>query len=143
MRGAAAIILSIAIAACSAEYGKGFRSTDAEYMRLFVAQLQRDGISYKESDDGAVLYRSSDENAVKLVHDQVKRRLSLAISVKYEEVEAREYLSSLLKAKGLSYTEEGKEDGVWIKWYPESKKQQKDVEMEVVQYILSLKAGAK
>lgn len=69
--------------------------------------------------------------------------MALVSSLKFEEEEAREYLKKLLKEKGFTYSVEERTDGVWIKWYPESKEQSNEVQMAVVQHIFDLKAGAR
>jgi len=90
-----------------------------------------------------VRYKSEDQVAVKEIHEIIKNKQSRATSVKYEEAEAREYLKSLLDSQGIEYKEEKGVGGIWIKWYPESKEQEKEIEMKVVQYIFDLKAKEK
>ena len=140
MRKISACIILLALFACSPEYGKGFRSSDAEYMDLFLAQLEKDAIPHKIDHNGMVLYKSADEKKIEEIHEKVKARLALVSSLKFEEEEAREYLRSLLEKKGIGYTVEERNDGIWIKWYPESKEQENEVQMAVVQHILDLKA---
>lgn len=142
MRKLTAGVIVLAVVACSPEYGKGFRSSDAEYMDLFLAQLEQDAIPHKIDQNGMILYKPADAKKIEEIHEKVKARLSLVSSLKFEEEVAREYLKSLLDEKGLRYSVEERDGGIWIKWYPESKEQEKEMEMAVVQHVFALKAGA-
>jgi hypothetical protein len=143
MKYLASGILLFALVACSPEYGKGFRASDAEYMSLFLTQLDRYAIAYKVDQTGMVYYKSADEKKVEEIHEKVKARLALASSLKFEEDPAREYLKALLQKKGLEYSVEERADGTWIRWYPESEEQEHEVQMAVVQHIFAVKAGRK
>lgn len=134
-------LAAVFMVACSAEYGKGFRTTDAEYADEFVTQLNIEGIPHKKENDGLIRYKSMDEEKVKKIHERVKIKLSSAVSLKYEEPEAISYLKELLSAKELEFKEEEKDGEVWVKWYPKSDEQKNEIEMNVVNYILKLKAS--
>jgi len=134
-------LAAVFMVACSAEYGKGFRTPDAEYADEFVAQLNIESISHKQEDDGFIRYKVEDEEKVKKIHERVRNKLSSAILVKYEEPEAMGYLKDLLNAKELEFKEEEKDGEVWVKWYPKSDEQKNEIEMNVVNYILKLKAS--
>jgi len=141
MRKISAGIILLALVACSPEYGKGFRSSDGEYMEIFLAQLEKEAIPHKIDQDGMVRYKPADAKKIEIIHEKVKARLALVSSLKFEEKEAREYLKSLLEEKGLGYSVEEQDDGIWIKWYPESKEQESEVQMAVVKHIFNLNAG--
>ena len=141
MRKTYAGVILLALVACSPEYGKGFRSSDIEYMDLFLAQLEKEAIPHNIGSDGMILYKLTDETKVQEIHKKVKARLALVSSLKFEEAEAREYLKALLEEKDLKYSVEERDDGIWIKWYPESKEQEAEVQMAVVQHVFDLKAG--
>lgn len=143
MRKISAVFVVLALVACSPEYGKGFRSSDSEYMELFLAQIEKEAIPHEIDQNGMVRYKHADAEKIEEIHEKVKARMALVSSLKFEEEEAREYLKKLLKEKGFTYSVEERTDGVWIKWYPESKEQSNEVQMAVVQHIFDLKAGAR
>ncbi len=131
------------LAACAPEYGKGLRSSDEDYMKKFIAELNEGGISYVIAKDGMVRYKTNDEGAVREIHKKLRKTLARSNAVKYDEPEARDYFKSILKDKGLEFEEEQREDGIWIKWYPENDVQRDEIQMEVVKYMFDLKAQEK
>jgi len=130
------IILSfmVMLLACSPDYGKGFHTSSKEYMELFVSELEKNNISFIVESDGMVLYKSKYESSVVKIHNKIKNKLASSTAVKYKEVDARNYLKSILESKDIDFKEEHRDDGVWIKWYPESEEQKNKIHRSVVNH---------
>ncbi len=133
----------IVLLACSPDYGKGFHTSSKEYMRHFVSELEKNNISFIVESDGMVLYKAKDEDSVAKIHSKIKHKLTSSTAVKYEEVEARDYLKALLESKNIDYEEEHRDDGIWIKWYPESEEQKNKIHMSVVNHVFDIKSEEK
>ena len=135
MRWLATLSITLLLVACTSEDVQGFRSSDKQYMEELVFLLQKAGVPYQEYQDGSIRYKSTDEDAVR----KIRERITNAVSVRYEEEEAREYLKSLLSEGNREFREELKDGQVWIRWYPETEGQEKEIEMKVVQYVFDRK----
>jgi hypothetical protein len=102
--------------------------------------LGKHGIPYRNADPRkgmeSLAYRSADESRVALL----RRKLDRQTSVKFKEREARDYLQKLLTEMNHDFIVSEKPDGTWIKWFPESEQQDKDVSMSVVRHMFDLQA---
>lgn len=122
-------------------HDRNVMSTDAEYIADLRALLAKQGVPHENTADKAgmegIAYSSSDEPQVVAARDRHKRR----IAVKHHEAEAREYLVTLLSNMGHHFVVMEKPDGVWIKWFPESEEQRKEVDAKVLQHMVGLQSA--
>ncbi len=133
--------MSLVLASCGSDFGRGFNSTDADQMMFFVGELDKSGIEYKKEEDGTIRYNSRDEARVKELLAKVNKRMSNVSAVKFEEIEATEYLKAVLSSKGYTFKETETKSGVMVTWYPENEEERNEIEMQVVQFVLDLKAN--
>lgn len=138
----AVVILALGVLGCSPKDGfnRAMFSTDAEHISDLRTLMAKHGIAYRDSEpEGSMVgfaYRGADELRV----GKLKAKMGRQTAVKYKEAEAREYLQHLLTEMKHDFIVSEKTDGIWIKWFPDSEQQEKDVSMKVVQYLFDLQA---
>lgn len=136
------VVIAAGLLGCSPHDGfdRAYGSSNPEQMSDLGALLDKHGIPYRKTDSENGMqrfaYRSADESGVALL----RRKLDRQTSVKFKEPEAREYLQELLAQMNHDFIISEKPDGIWIKWFPESEQQDKDVSMKVVQHMFDLQA---
>jgi len=119
---------------CTFEGERGFKSSEVKFMEELQSALGREGIPFYRDADGFIRYEGKYEEAVTRIRQEVERDLSGGVAVKYDDKESRDYLKSLLSARGMKYRVESQDDGEWIRWYPESDTQKEEIQMAVVQH---------
>lgn len=138
----AVLILALGVLGCSPDDGfnRSMGSTDAEQIGDLRVLMTKHGIDYRETEpEGSMIgitYRKVDETRVA----ELRAKLGRQTAVKYREAQAREYLKQLLTQMKHDFIVSDKSDGTWIKWFPESEQQEKDISMKVVQHIFDLQA---
>ena len=139
---ATALVLVLVLFGCSPEDGfnRSIRSSNAEQIGDLRVLLERNGIAYLDAEpDGRTVgltYRKVDERRVA----ELRTKLDRQTAVRYKEPEARAYLLGLLAQMKHDFIISDQSDGTWIKWFPESEQQEKEVSMKVVQHIFDLQA---
>ena len=118
---------------CADQGERGFRSSDPEFMTELKAALEASGIRFVEDPDGFIRYQSEDEAAVRRIRAEVDGAIRGGVAVRFEDEASREYLKQLLKEKDMQYRVETRENGEWIRWYPESEAQREEIEMRVAE----------
>lgn len=126
------IIVSLLLASCDFKFGdeQAFKSTDEEYMKNFMALLEKRNIPYVYTD-GYIRYK----NEVKSHVEEIDELLSHTQSVQFKNVKVREYFRSLLDKEGIEYLALSKEGGSWTMWWPKSEAQGQAVELKAVEYV--------
>jgi hypothetical protein len=136
----ALVAIAVGLLSCSPRdaFDRAYGSSNPEQMSDLGFLLDKHGIPYRKADSGNGMqrfaYRSGDESRVALL----RRKLDRQTSVKFKEPEAREHLQKLLTEMKHDFIVSEKPDGIWIKWFPESEQQDKDVSMKVVQHMFDL-----
>jgi hypothetical protein len=133
-----AILVLLANGGCTDTGERGFKSSQPDFMNELKVALTKSGVPFREDKDGFIRYQSKYEEAVSRVRDNVEKEISGGVVVRYEDNESRDYLKSLLSSQEMKYRVEAREDGEWIRWYPQSEAQQKEIEMKVVQHNFDL-----
>lgn len=123
---------------CTDDDERGFQSSDKKYMEELKTVLKTSDIPYQEDKDGFIRYQSVHERSVNLIRKKVEKNISGGNAVKFEDKESREFLKGLLSARGMKYRVESREDGEWIRWYPVSESQRREIEMMVVERSFNL-----
>lgn len=136
-------LIILLLASCGAEYDKGFKSTNEIYMQMFLKHVKDSGIAHQEDSHGMLRYKEKDEGKIQEIKTLIEDRLSNKSSLIYKEVEARDYFKKILDSRGMEYTESINNNEIWITWYPKNSEQKETIQMQVVQYMIDLKANTK
>ena len=122
-------------------FDRALRSSNLEEISDLRILMTKHSVPYQntESENGmeGFSYRSVDEPRMA----SLRQKLNRQTSVKYKEPEAREYLQKLLSEMNHDFIVAEKPDGIWIKWFPESEQQNRDISVKVVQHVFDLQAA--
>lgn len=136
------VILALGVFGCSPHDGfdRALRSSNQEEIQDLRILMTKHGIPYKNTEPEKGMkgfaYRSVDQQRF----DSLRQKLKRQTAVKFKEPEARDYLQKLLTEMHHDFIVSEKPDGTWIKWFPESELQDKDISMQVVQHVFDLQA---
>jgi hypothetical protein len=139
---AAVVVLVLVVLGCSPHDGfdRALRSSNHEEISDLRILMTKHGVAYKSTDPEKGMegfaYRSVDQEPF----ESLRQKLNRQTAMKFKEPEARDYLQKLLTELNHDFIISEKPDGTWIKWFPESEQQQKDVSMKVVQHMFGLQA---
>ena len=137
------VLLLSALAGCMRgdDREKSFYSTDAEYVQDLRALMARRGLQHHDAPPregmAGVAYLRADDAAV----DAIQLMLSRQVMTKHKDPEATDYLQRVLADLGQEYIAVKQEDGLWIKWFPESDRQMKEVDRQVARFVSDLHAA--
>lgn len=140
---ALSFVLAFALAGCmrAESREKSFYSTDGEYLQDLRTLMARRGLQFHEavSDRGmaGISYQRADDAAVIALQHLLARQ----VMTKHRDPEATEHLQRVLSAMGQEFLVAKQEDGIWIKWYPESDRQMKEVDRQVARFVSDLHAA--
>lgn len=136
------VVLVLGVLGCSPhdEFDRALLSSNHEEISDLRILMAKHGVPYKdtapENGKEGLSYRSVDRQRF----ESLRQKLNRQTLVKYKEPEAREYLQKLLTEMNHDFMITEKPDGIWIKWFPESQQQEKDVSVKVVQHLFDLQA---
>jgi hypothetical protein len=141
---ARAIVVGLVLGAfgCSPHDGfdRALHSSNHEEISDLRILMAKHAVPHKDTDPQngmeGFAYRSADRQRF----EALRKKLNRQTSVKFKELEARDYLQKLLTEMNHDFIISEKPDGTWIKWFPESEQQDNDVSMKVVQHIFDLQA---
>ena len=139
---AAPVILALGLFGCSPHDGfdRALRSSNHEEIQDLRTLMTKHGVPYTNTEPEKGMegftYRSVDQQRF----ESLRQKLNRQTVVKFKEPEARDYLQKLLMEMNHDFVVSEKPDGTWIKWFPESEQQDKDVSMKVVQHVFDLQA---
>ena len=137
------LLLLLALAGCMRfdDREKSFYSTDAEYVQDLRTLMARRGLQHQDAAprDGmaGVTYLRADDPKV----DAIQLMLSRQVMTKHKDPEATEHLQRVLAAMNQEFLVVRQEDGTWIKWFPESDRQMKEVDLQVARFVSDLHAA--
>lgn len=124
---------------CTDDGERGFQSSDKKYMEEIKIALKSSDIPFREDKDGLIRYQSTHEVSVNRIRQEVQKEISGGNAVRFEDKESREFLKRLLSAKKMKYRVEIRENGEWIRWYPVSESQRREIEMIVIEHYFDLR----
>lgn len=141
---ARAIVVGLVLGAlgCSPQDGfdRALRSSNHEEIGDLRILMAKHGVPHKNTEPRngmeGFAYRSADQQRFEALRQKLNRQTSM----KFKEPEARDYLQKLLTEMNHDFIISEKSDGIWIKWFPDSEQQDKDVSMKVVQHVFDLQA---
>ena len=123
----AAIVLATVACSGGGEFDRRMISSDENYMSEVAGELDAAGVDFRAARDGAIVYRSRDEEAFKAIEERVKKDIAAATYAKLESKEHKQQFVALLDAGRKRYRVERRPDGVWIRWYPSSDEEAREV----------------
>lgn len=134
-RSIAAVLFGLlATAGCVDEREHAFKSTRSEFMQELRAALTAAAVPFREDADGFIRYPGRYAQDVARIRESVEQELSRSVMVKFRDQESHEYLKRLLTEKGMKYRVKQESDGEWIVWFPQSKAQQDEIQLQVAQH---------
>lgn len=136
------LVLVLEVLGCSPHDGfdRTLSSSNQEEISDLRILMTKHGVPHKNTDPGKGMdgFAYSSDNQQRF--EFLRQKLNRQTSVKFTEPEARDYLQKLLTEMNHDFIVSEKPDGTWIKWFPESQQQEKDVSMKVVQHVFDLQA---
>lgn len=127
------LVVLLALCGCTETGERGFKTSEPEYMEELERELTEADIPFRRGQDGFLRYDAENEEVVRNLRAQVERKLNGGIAVRYEDEGSRTFLKQLLTSQGMEFRVENRDDGEWIRWYPESDAQKTEIEMKVVE----------
>jgi len=115
--------------------GGGFRTSDKQYTELLYAELNKNNVMYTIDQEGYIYYDEPAKKGFLKAQAHVERYLYDSVNHKVESTKHKEYFISLLEQNNQEYYVLTKDDGIWIKWFPESEEQEREYTLQVVNYI--------
>lgn len=137
-------ILSLVVSSCTVETGSsGYRSDDKEYTKHLYQQLDKFRVKYSVDEKGFINYTKDEKDGFLKAQEAVEHMLSEGANTKPKNPDDLQYLVKLLKAKNLEHYVLEREDGRWVKWYPNSDKHEQEIMLQVVEYNFAKQMKAK
>lgn len=106
-------------------------------MRELTAQLSASGIEYRQDADGMVRYRNRDAERVKRILRGVDTVLNTGEEMKWENEEHRRHFIEVLEASKKKYRLEPRDDGIWIRWYPENQAEARELPARALERVIA------
>lgn len=137
------VLMLSALAGCMRvdDREKSFYSTDTEYVQDLRTLMARRGLQLHEPPPhkgmAGIAYLRADDAKVNAIHLMLSRQ----VMTKHKDPEATDYLQRVLAGMGQDFIAVQQEDGTWIKWYPESDRQMKEVDRQVARFVSDLHAA--
>jgi hypothetical protein len=128
------LVVVLAVYGCTDAEDRGFKTSEPEVMKELERDLTEAGVPFRRDQDGFMRYDAANDEVVRNLRAEVDRKLRGGLAVKYEDEGSRKFLKQLLASQGMEYMIEHREDGEWIRWYPENDAQEKEIEMKVVEH---------
>ena len=128
-------VFTIAITSCGfSTDGGGFRTTEKDYTELLYLELDKNNIPYTVTQDGYILYDEPAKKGFLKAQAFVEHYLYDGVSHKMKTLKEQDYFTSLLQSKNLEHYILNKDDGVWVKWFPENEEQERELMLQVVNF---------
>jgi hypothetical protein len=123
----AAIILVMGACSRAAEFDRRMNNPDEYYVSEVAVELDAAGIDFRAGRDGSIAYRSRDEQLFKAIEERVKKDIAAGTYAKFESKEHKQRFIALLDAGHKRYRIEQKPDGEWVRWYPSSDAEAREI----------------
>lgn len=127
-------VVAAAVYGCTDIGERGFKTSEPHVMAELEVALAKEGVPFRRDADGFIRYGAENDAIVQRLHDEVQRKLSGGVAVKYDDEVSREFMKGLLASRGIEFRLEDRNDGEWIRWYPANEAQKQEIEMKVVEH---------
>jgi len=139
-----ASILLVTVACSGAgEFDRRTSSADENYVSELAGALDAAGVDFRAPRDGSIAYRSRDEDTLRSIEERLKKDIAAGTYVKLESEEHKKQFISLLNAGRKRYRVERRPDGEWIRWYPSSDEEAREVTVRALGSSSAVRATAK
>ena len=131
--------------ACSGagEFDRRTSSTDENYVSELAGELDAAGVDFRARRDGSIAYRSRDEHTFRSIEERLKKDIAAATYVKLESEEHKKQFTSLLNAGRKRYRVERRPDGEWMRWYPSSDDEARELTARALERSSAIRAASK
>lgn len=119
---------------CGSSDELGIKDSRGDFMVEFRKALTENNIPFSVDDEGYVRYSKEHKEAVERFKRQLDERRSTEVGSKFEDEISTLYFRKLLDERGIRYRAVIREGSEWTYWNPQSRKQQKEIEMEFITY---------
>lgn len=128
------MMLGIPLLGCDSNNEQGIIDSREEFMTEFKKALTENNIPFTVDDKGYVRYSKKHKEAVERIKRQVDERRVTEVGSKFQDELSTRYFRKLLDERGIRYRAVNRNDGQWTYWNPESRQQQEEIEMKVVDH---------
>jgi hypothetical protein len=101
------------------------------------------GVDFRALRDGSIAYRSRDEETFKSIEERLKKDIAASTYAKFESEEQKKQFLALLDAGRKRYRVERRPDGEWIRWYPSSDEEARELTARALENSIAARAAAK
>ena len=134
MKVVLAVLLVLCAAACTGETERGLKDSRPEFMREMKEVLSKSSIPFREDAEGFIRYSSKHDQAVNQIREALHKELQGGVVWGIDDQASREYLIGLLSGMGVKYILEPRADREWIRWYPKSETQEREVGLKLAEF---------
>ena len=138
----ASILLVTVACSGGGEFDRRTRSADENYVSELAGELDAAGVDFRAPRDGTIAYRSRDEDTLKSVEERLKKDIAAATYVKVESEEHKKQFIALLDAGRKRYRVERRPDGEWMRWYPSSEEEARELTARALESSGAVPAAA-
>jgi hypothetical protein len=139
----ASIILVTVACSGAGEFDRRMSSTDDNYMSELAGELDAAGVEFRARRDGSIAYRSRDEHTFRSIEERLKKDIAAGTYAKFESEEQKKQFIALLDASHKRYRVERKPDREWIRWYPSSDEEAREMTARALENWIAVRAAAK
>ena len=137
-------ILLVTVACSGAgEFDRRTSSSDENYVSELAGELDAAGVDFRAPRDGSIAYRSRDEHTLRSIEERLKKDIAAGTYVKVESEEHKKQFIALLDAGRKRYRVERKPDGEWIRWYPSSDEEAREMTARALENSSAVRADSK
>jgi len=139
----ASILLVMVACSGAREFDRHMSSSDENYVIELAGELDAAGVEFRAPRDGSIAYRSRDEHIVRSIEERLKKDIAAGTHAKFESEEQKKQFIALLEAGRKRYRFELKADGEWIRWYPSSDEEVREMTARALENSSAVRAAAK
>jgi hypothetical protein len=139
----ASIILVTVACSDQGEFDHRMMSFDENYVSELAGELDAAGVDFRALRDGSIAYRSRDEHTFRSVEERLKKDTAAGVYAKFESEEQKRQFIALLHAGRKRYRVERQPDGEWIRWYPSSDEEAREMTARALANSIAARAAAK
>jgi len=118
-------------------------SPDENYVSELAGELDAAGVDFRALRDGSIAYRSRDEHTFRSIEERLKKDIAPGVYAKFESEEHKKQFIALLHAGRKPYRVERKPDGEWIRWYPSSDEEAREMTAHALANSIAARAAGK
>lgn len=135
----ALILISISILGCPVrdEPINGIKDPRADYMKELASRLDANNIKYTIGKDGMLKYYDRDIVKVQQIRGEVDNALNKGEVIRWSRPEELDLFIRVLDALNREYRMEHRDNGQWIRWYPENNAEARELPERVLRYYVT------